>query len=306
MIDLEIEGKVSANALPVTGLWRVSQIGSRSQPMKQSIKNKSTGTMHEMTEKVEQKAGRAANNPGMNRIGLIAAAVLLLLLGVTAPIYANQQDKDKERQGQERQQQHAQPRQQGQERQQQRSQQQQQGQVKQQRAQQQQQGQVKQQQRAQQQRAQQQQQGQVRQQQQQQRVQQQQARQPSQQRQRVQQSEQQGVWQQRRARSWQSEHRTWQQRGGYNGYRIPDDHFRGFFGQNHGFRIYSLPVMVVGGYPRFEYGGYWFSLIDPWPEYWSDNWYQNDDMYIDYYNDGYYLYNRRHPGIRIALNVFIG
>jgi hypothetical protein len=34
------------------------------------------------------------------------------------------------------------------------------------------------------------------------------------------------AWQERRARSWESEHRTWQQRGGYNGYRIPDDRFR--------------------------------------------------------------------------------
>jgi hypothetical protein len=121
----------------------------------------------------------------------------------------------------------------------------------------------------------------------------------------VQQAEQRGVWQQHRARSFESEHRTWQQRGGYSGYRIPDDHFRGYYGQNHGFRIYSLPLIVMGGYPRFQFGGYWFSLMDPWPEYWSDNWYENDDLYIDYYNDGYYLYNRRHPGIRLAINVFV-
>ena len=39
---------------------------------------------------------------------------------------------------------------------------------------------------------------------------------------------------------------------------------------------------MVGGYPRFQYGGLSFSVVDPWPEYWSDNWYDNDDMYIDY------------------------
>ena len=52
---------------------------------------------------------------------------------------------------------------------------------------------------------------------------------------------------------------------------------------------------MVGGYPRFQYGGFSFSVVDPWPEYWSDDWYDNDDMYIDNTGDGYYLYNRRYP-----------
>jgi hypothetical protein len=116
---------------------------------------------------------------------------------------------------------------------------------------------------------------------------------------------QQAVWQSYRAHSWQSEHRTWQQRGGYAGYRIPENHYHAYFGPNHGFRIHSLPMVVIGGYPRFQYGGYWFSLVDPWPEYWSNNWYENDDMYVDYYGDGYYLYNRRHPGNRIAISVYV-
>jgi flagellar motor protein MotB len=134
---------------------------------------------------------------------------------------------------------------------------------------------------------------------------QQQVNRSSQQGQRVQQAEQRGVWQQHRASSWQADHRTWQQRGGYNGYRIPQDHFSGYFGSGHGFRIYSLPLIIVGGYPRFQYGGYWFSLIDPWPEDWSADWYQSDDVYIDYSNDGYYLYNRRHPGVGLAISVFV-
>jgi hypothetical protein len=96
-----------------------------------------------------------------------------------------------------------------------------------------------------------------------------------------------------------------QQRGGYSGYRIPDDRFRGSFGHNHYFRIYSQPVVVVGGYPRFQYGGYWFSLVDPWPEYWSDDWYDRDDVYVESLGDGYYLYNRRYPGDRIAVSVYV-
>jgi hypothetical protein len=118
-------------------------------------------------------------------------------------------------------------------------------------------------------------------------------------------AEQQAAWQGHRAQNWQSEHRDWQQRGGYHGYRIPDDRYRGHFGRDHWFRIYSYPVVVVGGFPRFQYDGFWFSIIDPWPESWSDDWYDNDDVYIDYSDGGYYLYNRRYPGDRIAVEVYL-
>jgi hypothetical protein len=64
-------------------------------------------------------------------------------------------------------------------------------------------------------------------------------------------------------------------------------------------------VRYVGGHRRFHYGGYWFGLIDPWPEYWSSDWYDNDDVYVDYYGDGYYLYNRRYPGDRIAISFYL-
>ena len=114
---------------------------------------------------------------------------------------------------------------------------------------------------------------------------------------------QQSAWQQHRAHNWQSDHQTWKQRGGYNGYRLPDDRFRGYFGSNHGFRIYGLPFIVVGGYPRFQYQGYWISLVDPWPEYWGNDWYDNDDVYVTYVDNGYYLYNQRYPGIGIAISI---
>jgi hypothetical protein len=127
----------------------------------------------------------------------------------------------------------------------------------------------------------------------------------SQQVKRVEHNQERGVWQEHRARSWQSEHRSWQQRGGYVGYRIPDNNFRGHFGRWHRFRISRLSLELFDGYPSFEYNGYWFSIVDPWPENWSDNWYDNDDVYIDYYGDGYYLFNRRHPGVGIALNVYL-
>jgi hypothetical protein len=108
---------------------------------------------------------------------------------------------------------------------------------------------------------------------------------------------------QSRASSWSNEHRTWGQRGGYNGYRVPEDRFRLYFGRDHGFRIYGLPMLFVGGYPRFQYDGYWVTFVDPWPEMWPDTWYETDDVYLDYTGDGYYLYNRTRPGVGIAVTM---
>jgi len=108
---------------------------------------------------------------------------------------------------------------------------------------------------------------------------------------------------QSRAGSWNNDHRTWQQRGGYNGYRIPNDRFRLYFGSDHFFRIGGLPMVFVGGFPRFQYDGYWVTFMDPWPESWDPAWYENDDVYLDYTGDGYYLYDRMHPGIGIAVTV---
>jgi hypothetical protein len=128
---------------------------------------------------------------------------------------------------------------------------------------------------------------------------------PSLQGKKVQPREKRGVWQQHRARSWQAEHRTWKQRGGYDGYRIPQNHYRSYFGRDHRFRIYRRALVMYEGYPCFQYNGFWFSLVDPWPEYWSDNWYEKDDVYIIYSDDGYYLYNRRHPEAGVTINVFV-
>jgi hypothetical protein len=61
--------------------------------------------------------------------------------------------------------------------------------------------------------------------------------------------------------------------------------------------------MVVGGFPRFQYNGFWFSLVDPWPDYWGNNWYERDNVYIVYQNDGYYMYNQRYPSVGIAISV---
>jgi hypothetical protein len=108
---------------------------------------------------------------------------------------------------------------------------------------------------------------------------------------------------QSRAGSWNEEHRSWSQRGGYNGYRIPEARFHSYFGRDHFFRINHLPMVFVGGFPRFQYDGYWVTFVDPWPESWSPLWYENDDVYLDYTDDGYYLYSRAHPGIGMAVTI---
>jgi len=79
--------------------------------------------------------------------------------------------------------------------------------------------------------------------------------------------------------------------------RIPDDKFRSHFGRAHTFAI-RQPV-IVNNQPRFQYGGYWFEIVDPWPAQWS----YSDDCYIDYIDDNYYLIDPLHPGIQIALFV---
>ena len=59
--------------------------------------------------------------------------------------------------------------------------------------------------------------------------------------------------------------------------------------------------MIYDGYPQFRYGGYNFLIVDPWPAYWDDGWYESDDLYISYDGDGYYLHNRRYPEVALAV-----
>ena len=90
--------------------------------------------------------------------------------------------------------------------------------------------------------------------------------------------------------------RQMQGRGGKGG-RIPDDKFRAQFGREHRFRV-SRPT-VVEGQLRFQYGGYWFVIVDPWPA----GWLYTDECYIDYVDDQYYLFDVLHPGVSIVLTV---
>ncbi|MGB6835195.1 MAG: cell envelope integrity protein TolA, partial [Candidatus Acidiferrum sp.] len=81
--------------------------------------------------------------------------------------------------------------------------------------------------------------------------------------------------------------------------RIPEARFRSNFGRGHEFHM-GNPVLV-GGYSRFQYGGFWFGFVQPWPT----GWYYTDDVYIDYVDGGYYMFDPYYPGARFAISVVI-
>jgi len=81
--------------------------------------------------------------------------------------------------------------------------------------------------------------------------------------------------------------------------RIPDDRFRASFGEGHTFVI-NQPV-IVGGYSRFQYGGYWFGFVQPWPV----GWYYADQVYVNYIDGGYYLCNPYYPSGRVLISVVL-
>jgi hypothetical protein len=77
--------------------------------------------------------------------------------------------------------------------------------------------------------------------------------------------------------------------------RIPDDRYKANFGREHTFRVSQGDY----GNRRFQYGGYWFGFVDPWPS----NWLYTQDVFVVDINGVYYLCNPVYPGVNIALNV---
>jgi hypothetical protein len=82
------------------------------------------------------------------------------------------------------------------------------------------------------------------------------------------------------------------------GKHIPDDKFRAHFGRQHTFHVQRTQI-INNPQPVIVYGGYSFELIEPWPAEWAFD----DDCYIDYVDDEYFLFDVFHPGIRIAVFV---
>ena len=86
-----------------------------------------------------------------------------------------------------------------------------------------------------------------------------------------------------------------QRASGNRGSRIPDDRFKANFGREHSFRVSE------GDYRnhRFQYGGYWFGFVDPWPS----NWLYTQNVYVVDVNGAYYLCNPAYPGVNVAISV---
>jgi hypothetical protein len=84
------------------------------------------------------------------------------------------------------------------------------------------------------------------------------------------------------------------QRGG--GGRIPDARYKANFGQQHRFHVSQADYSRDR---RFQYGGYWFGFVDPWPS----NWLYTQDVFVVDIDGVYYLCNPMYPGVNIALSV---
>ncbi len=75
--------------------------------------------------------------------------------------------------------------------------------------------------------------------------------------------------------------------------RIPEEKYRVSFGREHHFHIQRSNDR------RFQYSGFWFTYSDPWPGDWD----YNDDIYIEEIDSEYYMFNPRHPAVRILVVV---
>jgi hypothetical protein len=84
-------------------------------------------------------------------------------------------------------------------------------------------------------------------------------------------------------------------KGNYAHGRISDAHYASSFGAEHRFHV----SRGDHEHRRFQYGGYSFGFVDPWPIGWG----YSDDVYVMYINGGYYMYDPVQPGIRISINI---
>jgi hypothetical protein len=84
------------------------------------------------------------------------------------------------------------------------------------------------------------------------------------------------------------------QSAGNGGGRIPADKFKANFGQQHTFRVSQSDYSNH----RFQYGGYAFGFVDPWPS----NWLYTQNVYVIEINGVYYLCNASFPGVNLTLS----
>jgi hypothetical protein len=85
-----------------------------------------------------------------------------------------------------------------------------------------------------------------------------------------------------------------QRASGNRGGRIPDDRFKASFGEQHRFRVSHADY----DNHRFQYGGYSFGFVDPWPS----NWLYTQDVFVIEIDGVYYLCNASFPGVNLVLS----
>jgi len=85
-----------------------------------------------------------------------------------------------------------------------------------------------------------------------------------------------------------------QHAAGNRGGQIPADKFKANFGQQHTFRVSQSDYSNH----RFQYGGYYFGFVDPWPS----NWLYTQNVYVIEINGVYYLCNASFPGVNLVLS----
>jgi len=81
---------------------------------------------------------------------------------------------------------------------------------------------------------------------------------------------------------------------GNGGGRIPADRFKANFGEQHSFRVSQSDYSNH----RFQYGGYAFGFVDPWPS----NWLYTQNVYVIEIDGVYYLCNASFPGVNLVLS----
>lgn len=78
--------------------------------------------------------------------------------------------------------------------------------------------------------------------------------------------------------------------------RIPEEHFRSHFGQQHSFRVREDDYRNGR---QFQYGGYSFGFVSEWPR----NWQYSQDVYVIEIDGVYYLCNAEYPGVNLELSI---
>jgi hypothetical protein len=76
---------------------------------------------------------------------------------------------------------------------------------------------------------------------------------------------------------------------------IPADRYKANFGREHTFRVTQSDYSSH----RFQYGGYWFGFVDPWPS----NWLYTQDVFVVDIGGVYYLCNPVYPGVNLVISV---